>query len=274
MSRSDFTNEHAVVLFSGGFDSTLVLANLVKNASDTDTIYAVTLEHNITGTQKLRREYESQLLILRELRKQFPKVKIEHERIAIESNWTVGDVSNSKGLAQPIFWICNLIPFLENNDAVYFGYNLVDQARVHLKDIEDLFNIACRFQDNKNIKPRFPISYLTKVDVLRELITYYPYLVDYCITCESINYDGTNVCGSCMPCTHLKEALFSLSLDNDTCGYKAREMLKERFYCTIDVSYLNDIKDTDSCERGDAISVDCSNVCDVKESYNDNSSNC
>ena len=139
MEQLGMPNEKAVVLFSGGFDSTLVLADLVKHANNTDIIYAVTIEHNITGTQKLRREYESQLLILRELRKQFPKVRIEHERISVESNWTVGDATNSRGLAQPIFWMCNLIPFLENNDSVYFGYNLNDQARVHIDHIKELF---------------------------------------------------------------------------------------------------------------------------------------
>ena len=237
MEQLGMPNEKAVVLFSGGFDSTLVLADLVKHASDTDTIYAVTIEHNITGTQKLRREYESQLLILRELRKQFPKVRIEHERISIESNWTVGDATNSKGLAQPIFWMCNLIPFLENNDNVYFGYNLNDQARVHIDHIKELFKVACKFQSDKHIEPKFPISYLDKTEVLRSLMGDYPYLIDHCITCESMTYDGTNVCGDCVPCTHLKQALFNISLEPNDYGKKAKEMLKERFHCTVDVHY-------------------------------------
>ena len=63
-----------IVLFSGGFDSTLVLAKLISEAEEGTKVYAVSIEHNLTGMQKLRREYESQLLILRELRRQFPNL--------------------------------------------------------------------------------------------------------------------------------------------------------------------------------------------------------
>ena len=126
-----------IVLFSGGFDSTLVLARLVKETEDNSTVYAVTIDHNLTGTQKLRREYESQLLILRELRKQFPKVKIEHEVIHVESNWITGDSDNSRGLAQPILWLCNIIPLLEYKDTLYLGYNQNDQAMLHEENINN-----------------------------------------------------------------------------------------------------------------------------------------
>ena len=127
-----------IVLFSGGFDSTLVLARLIKEAEAGTSVCAVTIDHSLTGTQKLRREYESQLLILRELRKQYSKIKIEHEVIHIESNWISGEPYNSRGLAQPILWLCNIIPLLEDKDTLYLGYNQNDQAILHEANINTL----------------------------------------------------------------------------------------------------------------------------------------
>lgn len=226
-----------IVLFSGGFDSTLVLARLVKEAEDNTSVCAVTIDHNLTGTQKLRREYESQLLILRELRKQYPKIKIEHEVIHIESNWISGDSYNSTGLAQPILWLCNIIPLLKDKDTLYLGYNKDDQAILHETNINNLISAACQIQEGKIIYTHWPLKYFSKTEVLKTLIEEFPYLVDLCTSCEAIRYEGEKVCGECVPCTHLKEALLNISLNNNDIGEKAKEMLKSRFGITVSVAY-------------------------------------
>lgn len=231
-----------IVLFSGGFDSTLVLARLVKEAEDDSVVCAVTIEHSLTGMQKLRREYESQLLILRELRKQFPKIKIEHEVIKVESNWISGDSYNSRGLAQPILWLCNIIPLLEDKDTIYLGYNKDDQAILHETNINNLISAACQIQEGKIINTHWPLKYFSKTEVLKTLIEEFPYLVDFCTSCEAIRYEGEKVCGECVPCTHLKEALFNLTLNNNEVGEKAKEMLKSRFGITVSVTYETEEK--------------------------------
>lgn len=236
----DLPSERAVVLFSGGFDSTLVLADLVSSVSDTDVIYAVSIQHNLTGMQKLRREYESQLLILRELRKRFPKVKIEHEVITVESNWISGDTSSSTGLAQPILWLCNLIPLLQKGDVVYVGYNKDDQAIVQLDNITNLLKAACAIQENKKLSVEYPLKYASKIDVLRRMVSDYPYLLDLCTSCESMIYAGEAVCGECVPCRHLKEALMLISLDSDKHAEVAKEMLLNRFGLKVSVTNVKE----------------------------------
>lgn len=226
-----------IVLFSGGYDSTLVLARLVQEAEDGSKVCAVSIEHNLTGMQKLRREYESQLLILRELRAQFPKIKIEHEVIKVESNWVSGETYNSKGLAQPILWLCNLIPILEDKDTIYFGYIQHDQAMLHETNINNLLEAACKIQEGKKINTHYPLKYFTKTDVLKTLIEEFPNLVELCTSCEAIRYEGEKVCGECLPCTHLKEALFNLTLNNNEVGEMAKEMLKSRFGIRVSVAY-------------------------------------
>lgn len=239
MSYSTDQVNRQIVLFSGGFDSTLVLARLVKEAEENSTICAITIDHNLTGVQKLRREYESQLLILRELRKQFPKINIEHEVIKVESNWISGDTYNSKGLAQPILWLCNTIPLLKDKDTIYLGYNQNNQAILHEENINNLLKAACKIQEDKIIYTHYPLKYFSKTDVLRTLIEEFPYLVDLCTSCEAVIYEGEKVCGECTPCTHLKETLFSISLNNTETGEKAKQMLKSMFGLTITVEYDN-----------------------------------
>ena len=230
-----------IVLFSGGFDSTLVLARLVKEAEDNSTIYAVAIDHNLTGTQKLRREYESQLLILRELRKQFPKIKIEHEVIHVESNWITGDAYNSIGLAQPIFWLCNIIPLLEHKDTLYLGYNQNDQAMLHEENINNLIKAACKIQEEKTVYTHYPLKYFPKTDVLKTLMEEFPYLVELCTSCEAVRYEGEKVCGECVPCAHIKEALLNISLNNSEVGERAQQLLKDKFGLKVTVERDDDI---------------------------------
>ena len=226
-----------IILFSGGFDSTLVLARLVKEAAYNSTVCAVTIDHNLTGVQKLRREYESQLLILRELRKQYPKIKIEHEVIHVESNWISGNSYNSSGLSQPILWLCNIIPLLKDEDTLYLGYNQNDQAILHEANINNLISAACQIQEGKVIHTHYPLKYFSKTEVLKTLIEEFPYLVDLCTSCESTRYEGEKLCGECIPCTHLKEALFNLTLNNNEVGERAKEMLRAHFGITVSVAY-------------------------------------
>ena len=250
MSDTITTGNRKIVLFSGGFDSTLVLARLIKEAKDNSTVCAVTIEHNLTGMQKLRREYESQLLILRELRRQFPKIKIEHEVIKIESNWISGDAYNSKGLAQPILWLCNIIPLLEDKDTIYFGYNQNDQAMLHQENIDNLIQAACKIQEGKIIYTHYPIKYIPKAEVLKTLIEEFPNLVDLCTSCEAIRYEGEKVCGECVPCTHIKEALLNISLNNTEVGEKAKQLLKDKFGLRITVEREEDTNEIDEpCEE-------------------------
>lgn len=234
-----------IVLFSGGFDSTLVLARLVKEADEGSTVYAVTIDHNLTGVEKLRREYESQILILRELRKQFPKVKINHEVIHVASEWISGEAYNSLGLSQPILWVCNLIPLLEEKDTIYFGYNHDDAAILFEEDINNFVKAACRIQEDKTIYTHYPIKHYSKTMVLKTLIQEFSYLVEFCISCESTFYEGEKVCGNCEPCKNLKQALLNLTLDSEVEEWATR-LLKQLFGLIVAITY--DTEEEARCE--------------------------
>ena len=238
-----------LVLFSGGFDSTLLLAELVSHAADRECITAFSLDYGITGESKLRREYESQLLIIRELNKLYPKVKIQHETINIYFNYGRDYIQNVKGLTQPIFWISNMIPFLKDRDELYLGYIREDQAILQEQNIYDLFNAANRIQENKDIHLKLPNKYYDKCDIIEQLILRYPSLLEYCISCESAAYDGIGkVCGNCTPCTHLKQTLVRLSVHYDTeVSTKANQLLKDLFKIKVSITSVEEICD-ECCE--------------------------
>ena len=240
-----------LLLFSGGFDSTLLLAELVSHSKDDDCITAFSLDYGITGESKLRREYDSQVLIIRELNKLYPKVKLQHETINIYFNYGRDYIQNIKGLTQPIFWISNVIPFLNDGDQLYLGYIREDQAILQEQNIYDLFNAANRIQENKDICLKLPNKYYDKCDIIEQLITNYPSLIEYCISCESEFYNGIGkVCGSCTPCMHLKQALLKLSIHHDTevCD-KANQLLKDLFKIKVSITAIDESqKEEEDCQ--------------------------
>lgn len=220
-----------VLLYSGGFDSTLMLADLMRDAREEDEIIAVSVIHNLTGMCKHRREYESQILCIRELKKRFPKARLTHEIIRVESMWNIGSTYNCKGLAQPIFWMCNIIPLLEDGDAVYTGYIKGDDAMEHLDELYQMWHYALKFQDGKDVCLKLPHRHKSKEEIIVELIANYDYLVDHCVSCESEVFDGVSVCGDCVPCKHLKSALVQIIMnysDNDLLN-RAKQLLKDKF---------------------------------------------
>lgn len=240
----DTETDRAVLLFSGGFDSTLVLADMCDCARTGSTIYAVTIDHNITGTQKLRREYESQLLILRALRQRYPNITIHHEIIKVESNWTVGDSMNCRGLSQPIFWVCNILPFLEDNDYLHIAYNKDDQAILHEQDIRNMFDAALRIQGDKKVELHFPLKYRTKVEVIERLLGCYSDIAQYCVSCEADFYNRGKLCGECIPCKHLKQALLNISLNNELLRESVNEWLANLFGIIFDIRKVDDCVNT------------------------------
>ena len=230
-----------ILLFSGGYDSTLLLADMISKCNDEDEIVAITIRNNLTGESKNRREESAQHLILHELRKRYPKIRIVHEIIKVESEWQLYVRDTNRGLAQPLMWLCSVIPMIENRDIVYLGYLKDDDAGAYMSHIKGLWENAMQIQDGKSIKLEMPFKCYTKMDVLKYLIRDYDYLFDLCTSCEGLSYHETDVCGQCVPCTHLKCALIQLCVsDIYSVREKAKEVLDKKFGFKISVEVTTD----------------------------------
>lgn len=220
-----------ILAYSGGYDSTYTLIRLLEEADADDEIVAVSLVHYTTGEAKLRREHESQIITIDKLRNKFKSRKLIHLEMSIYIPWNIGSAANNKGLAQPIFWISNIIPLIKNEDVVYLGYIQDDQAMTNLHEIHQMWDAALAINGNKNVKLILPNQYLSKTEVLKYLIQNYPDIVDSCISCESWRYDGrTTVCGTCEPCKHTKMALMNLIVtESGPVRDKATAMLRDNY---------------------------------------------
>lgn len=233
-----------IVVFSGGYDSTLALADVVSMADpEKDQVIALSFIHHSTGDTKLMREQEARVLILRELRKKYPKIKLKQMEIDIRVPWDLGSGANSKGLSQPIFWVCNTIPLLDEGDVVYLGYIQSDQAMVCMSDIRAMWKHALAIQKYKKVKLELPNAMASKAEVLVALMRRYPELIDFCTSCEEVGtLTGSRRCGRCVPCNHMMEALMGIAATCSEESIKAREMLQTMYGIVVDIHSVDELK--------------------------------
>lgn len=225
-----------IVAFSGGFDSTLALVHTLNESSPHDEIRCISIYHEMTGLPKLNKEREARAKIIKFLREKYPDHSIKNEEMRISLDWKY-DGKTNKGLSQPIFWVCNLAPLVEDGDELVLGYINGDQAMTEMHSIYQLWNSAMRIQKGKRVRIKLPLQYTTKSEVIKHLINYHEELVDMCFSCESLS-TRDEACGYFEPCEHLKSALVQLVLTySDRVSTKARSMLKDRFNIEISVDY-------------------------------------
>lgn len=226
-----------IVSFSGGFDSTLALVYTLQFSSELDEIICLSIYHKLTGVSKLDKEREARKKIIEYLTKRYNNLNLKTYELEVDLKWESNDYSNNRGLSQPIFWICNIAPFIADDDMVILGYIKDDQAPAKIESMKRMWNAAMEIQNNKLTKLEFPLLMHSKTEVIKDLLRLCPDLLDLCFSCESLDHDSS-VCGRCDPCNHLKSALVSLiCYEPRSIADKAREILKSRFDLEIEVKY-------------------------------------
>lgn len=229
-----------IIVWSGGYDSTLVLLKFLKNKPKSDSIYIISHSHSLVGSPKNIRESEARSKILSKLEKDYHR-EIKH--IEIKSTISYSDncndlVSNSVGLAQPLMWILQTIPLIPDDSTLYFGYLKDDQSVVFRNEIESIIRLGCSIQYNKRITVSFPLLVYTKYNVIRDLIILNPDYLDLCTTCESVDY--TDNCGYCESCVSLRKSLIELSYLKSSVGNIAKSYLKKLFHINVTINKIED----------------------------------
>ena len=89
--------------------------------------------------------------------------------------------------------------------------------------------------------------------ILEHLIQDYPYLFKLCISCESESYTTpSDVCGRCIPCIHLKQALLPLAAHPDS---KIREyvndLLLTKFKIQVNITCVDEYKESETKQESD-----------------------
>ncbi len=180
-----------VVLWSGGYDSTLILDDLIKKGNNP---LALTLTH--VKAPAIENEKSAREVI----KKKLPP--FEH----IENMF--GKQSDTDYLLEK--WVADIVPHLANDVILYMGVHISE----NFKNRDDCNHIDLAFKnegidEGKKIDMRYPLIGMTKTQVLNKLIT--TGLFQDCWSCS--NPQGVFPCGLCVECTNLNNALGEIGIE-------------------------------------------------------------
>lgn len=229
-------NEYNIIVFSGGFDSTLVLYNLLNEGKD---VITVEIEVDVSY-EKVNMEREARDRIINYLSSKFYDRQIKRNKITINSSKSV---IKSSGLAQPLFWVPSALLCTEafSKNHIYFGYIQNDQTNIEY--IKGIVKSAEKLQPYKEFICEFPLLFTSKEEVLYTLIENEPFLFENATTCENA-FNKDDFCGDCKPCKHLISALLSLLVYPDKEAYSnvkktASKYLLDKYGISANISKKN-----------------------------------
>lgn len=225
----------ALVLWSGGLDSTKVLIDLLIEEREREEKRKEP-EHYTLGPHNFDKAPEVRALtvvhdqVLHGKRQQeAARVKIKDKLYSMGFNFkhTVVHVQNegdfgvewNGGLIQPKMWIVQAITYLRRGEAIYFGYHHGDDFWHYAEAMKDVIDAVNRFSDENRYEIKFPLEWLSKADIIREIKNHGFY--DLCWYCESPTKSCIKPCGKCGPCKHHDLALLQLE--------KERKDAKEKY---------------------------------------------
>jgi 7-cyano-7-deazaguanine synthase in queuosine biosynthesis len=197
----------AVVLFSGGCDSTFVLYNLLKE-HEHDSEYITALSVNHCQVPAINQNKNARELFKKEMNKRELCYKVSFCEIDIKNS--CGEVQDITGLSQPIIWAVIAMLYVRNGETIYFGYHSGDDFWQHRNEFEDAIKNACKIC-GKDITIKYPLQFLSKADIVQSLKL--RGLYDLCWYCEYPTVES-KPCGNCVPCRTHRTALWQ----NETFG--------------------------------------------------------
>lgn len=204
------------VLWSGGFDSTSLLLDLVEiNNSGiymNNEIVAITLVNDIYCDAKNKREQRSRDKIKKYIKEKFPCAKVTYTEIKSSYDNIPDNIFKNRGICQPIAWLSAAMVLMESG-TLSFGYIRDDDALQYKSTIVDLFNNLAKLQSDKEFRVRFPLENKYKWNILKDLSVKHPKVLQMCTSCE--NTKEEDKCGKCTPCLHIKRALYELHLNDE-----------------------------------------------------------
>jgi 7-cyano-7-deazaguanine synthase in queuosine biosynthesis len=210
----------AIVLWSGGLDSTLVLHNLAMQISRKEREHQSITALSISHDQVPARE------ILKTAREKIKKV-FEERELNSYINYIEVSISHSNnsgvevygGVTQPAVWLTTASLYCKEKDTIFMGYHAGDDYWRYRHEAETAVINFLKTMDKNNVTLDYPLSLYYKSDIIKMLKN--KGLYDVCWYCENpITGDIPKPCGSCPPCKCHRTALLQIEnkLDsNPTC---------------------------------------------------------
>ena len=239
-----------LIVWSGGFDSTYMIYDLLKKGEIIDECNLVSIINTACGEEKIFRENKARLELYKALKEEFPKIEfIWHE---IQTVIKVSKPINvqEQGLAQPILWVSNLLPYIESNSKIYFGYIYGDGAIGYMQFNQDIIDLFSKYRTLNNVTIEYPLRFVKKREIIHMLFKhkdsnkFFKAMLDNCTTCE--NFEIEDWCGKCETCDNFISACFDLIIHNreDTeLKEEVKKYLKDKFgkEITIHIDTSNEL---------------------------------
>jgi len=195
-----------IVVWSGGADSTLLLASLLEKYNNTEPVVALTINHFMLHFFKTQQEEAARARITRALA--LAGYTFEHVvlNVTVDDGNNVFDKSDARGLVQPIVWYSNIFPYLQNDDIIYLGYIRGDDMWHHKTEIDNIVYYVKQLM-YLNVKFKYPLEWVSKAEVYKGLKRFM--LDQFVWTCETPLENG-HPCHTCNPCRHKYLAEYEL----------------------------------------------------------------
>ena len=208
-----------IVVWSGGADSTLVVAELAILCQAAGMpLYTMSVDVDYINPDKLRAEKKSRKRVLNLLKKKGFDVRDSHMDIKLDLEFYDEEDSNCR-YSQQFLWEMIALQLAPRNADVFFGFILTDEIWRVAEKREQFFKFYNEWH-YKNLRFHDPYAYQDKVKIFSKL--HRLGFLDYVWTCEDPN--GTKPCGYCTPCKHRRSALFELAMAGESW---AKEILEK-----------------------------------------------
>ena len=193
-----------LLLYSGGMDSTLMLALETSDGKQVDTLY-------VDGSQavdKIQMEFRARAGATQALEEHYKKSVV---RFSYEHRVMRPVSTSHQGFSQLLPWFTAAMDYADpqRHCAVLMGYVAGDQMVSQLHHIEAAWNALFMAMSQTTVPIKFPLKFATKREIYESLTKHYPMLKDHYWYCENPAFklvDGKattslvpcQCCASCM----------------------------------------------------------------------------
>ena len=190
-----------VVVWSGGADSTYLLHWYATYSSIQNPVHAITVDsHPQLNKKFMAAQRTARSRYLKFAEKSGLHIEVHTVSQDYSEKTLIGIGENVSG--QPMMWLCSIMPFIQDDDMVYFSYIFEDGIWHHKKEFQDVFYSICRLK-NIDATLEFPLEEFRKYQILKRL-SEYEIKDNMWWSCEEPK--NKKPCGVCYKCCELKLA--------------------------------------------------------------------